>query len=194
MVHFPKNFPAVVTHNYDPRRGAFRNICDLPGAEAQAILTQIRSSGQRKLKDNYLHRRLATEAWLIAERAKRLCRTRLNRAIYFFLGDFADGMDGSRPESFIMQLAEFSPNTVTFTYSDSMASFATGTEAKHMADRREYHGRVFVLDEIIDLVDRFGLPGDRWKTDHSLRYDKFVEVQVWDDKPIRRTLARGRQP
>ena len=194
MVHFPKDFPEIVTHNYDPLRGPFRNICDLPGTEAEAILTQIRSSGHRTIKEDYLQRRMATEGWLIDERRKRLGRTPLNRPIYFFLGDFADGIDRSRPASIVMQLAEFSPTTVTFTYSDSMASFAIGTEAKHMADRREYHGRVFVLDEITDVVTRLGLPGDRWKTDYSLRYDKFVEVQVWDDEPIRRMLVSGRQP
>ena len=108
---------------------------------------------------------------------------RLARPIYFFLGDFADGQDRSRPQSLVMPLAAFSPEMLTFTYGDSMASFPGAAKPDHLT--RDYHGMVFNLDEIMDVVTRFGMPGDRWKTDPSMQYCRFIEVQVWDDGPIK---------
>jgi hypothetical protein len=35
-------------------------------------------------------------------------------------------------------------------------------------------------------------PGEQWKTEPSRLYDKFIEVQVWDDRPIWSFLQRLR--
>jgi hypothetical protein len=180
-------FPTEVTHNYDPARGACRNLCALAQADAETVLDDIRASGKRTIKPNYLRRRLATEDWLISEARRKLGSVGLERPIYFFLGNFADGTDASRPHALVMPLAAFSPDTLTFTYPDSMASFPAAADAGQRT--REYHGVVFNLDEIREVVARFGMPGDRWKTDPSMQYDRFIEVQVWDDTPIRRMLA-----
>lgn len=186
------SFPMVMTHNYDPERGAFRNICNLPEPEAESVLDKIRATGKRRIKANYLRRRMAVEDWLICESRKKLGSTRLERPIYFFLGDvsegFADGRDQSRPRSFVIPLSAFSPDTLTFTYPDSMASLPIGTRDDHPSYRKAYHGHVFTLHEIKDVVAMFGMPGARWMTDPSMRYDKFIEVQVWDDRPIKRLL------
>lgn len=181
-------FPDVVTHNYDPDRGAFRNVCELPEAEAETILDQIRATGQRRIESNYLQRRLAVEGWLISESRKKLGTTSLERPIYFFLGDFADGADPSRAMSHVVPLSVFSPSMLTFTYPDSMASFSIATRDDSPCHRKPYHGQVFTLPEIKDVVARFGMPGDRWKTDPSMRYDTFIEVQLWNDEPIRQLL------
>lgn len=180
-------FPKIITHNFDPNRVAFRNICELPEVEAELILDEIRAVGTRRIKANYLKRRLAVENWLISESKKRLGSISLERPIYFFLGDFADGQDPTR-RSLVMPLAAFSPDMLTFTYPDSMASLPIATRDDHLPHRKEYHGRVFTLGEIKDVVARFGMPGDRWKTDPSMRYDRFIEVQVWNDAPIKRFL------
>jgi len=68
---------------------------------------------------------------------------------------------------------------VTFTYPDSMASFAIGNQGEHIGIRKKYHGLVFTLNEIKEVVSEFGMP-DR----QSSTYDRFIEVQVWDDRPI----------
>ena len=182
--------PEVVTHNYDPARGLFRNLCALPAAEAERILDEIRVGGTRRIKANYLRRRHAVEDWLISERRRKLGATRLDRPIYFFLGDFADGLDPSRPASLVLPLAALPPDVLTFTYPDSMASLPLSRHDHHRAERKDHHGKVFTLAEIREVVARFGLPGDRWKTEASMRYDRFVEVQVWDDRPLRSLLAR----
>ena len=135
-----------------------------------------------------MRRQLAVEDWLICESKRKLGSTSLVRPIYFFLGDFADGRDRSRPQSFVIPLAAFSPDMITFTYPDSMASLPIAKRDDQLLHRKEYHGQVFTLHEIKDVVAKFGLPGDRWMTDPSMRYDRFIEVQVWDDRPIKRVL------
>lgn len=77
--------PEVVTHTFDPGRGPFRNVCELPEVEAEAVLDEMRAAG-RRIKADYLRRRLDAEDWLIGERRRKLGRTRLARPVYFFLG------------------------------------------------------------------------------------------------------------
>ena len=184
-----QEFPDVVTHNFDPDRGPFHNICGLSEAAAEQILDEIRASGRRSIKANYLPRRLAVEEWLIAEKIRKLCPTQLDRPIYFFLGNFADGVDRSRPNSIVMPLSAFSPEVLTFTYPDSMASLPLSQHDDHLAHRKDHHGEVFTLAEIRAVVAKFGMPGERWKSEPSMFYDRFIEVQVWDHGPIERFLS-----
>ena len=75
-----------------------------------------------------------------------------------------------------------------------MASLPIATRDDHLVHRKDYHGRVFTLHEIKDVVARFEMPGDRWQADASMRYDRFIEVQVWDDEPIKLFLERNERP
>jgi hypothetical protein len=171
--------PAVVTHTYDPLFGRCRNLCDLPRDEAHALLARIRATGRQRLSDNYLDRRLAVEEWLITERRRKLGATPRHRPLYFFLGDFADGRDPGRPAALVLPLAAFPPSAVTFTFPDSMASLPLATRPEHVALRRPWHGQVFTLGEIEALVARHGMP-ERL----SATYDRFIEMQLWDDAPL----------
>jgi hypothetical protein len=183
--------PDIVTHNYDPEGVFLGNLCEQAPPDAEKVLDRIRKSGRRTIKENYLSRRLATEAWLISERRRLLGRTPRERPIYFFLGDFADGKDPSRPCSLVMPLGAFPPHVLTFTYPDSMASFLIAAGDGQQPERRPYHGRLFTLPQLKCVVEEFGIPGERWKTDSSRRFDRFIEVQVWDDRPIRELLSRS---
>lgn len=182
-----RRLPEVVTHNYDPDRGRFQNLCTLPDAEAEAILGSIHASGRRTIKPNYLNRRRRTEAWLLSERSRKLGVPPLRHPIYFFLGDMADGADPSRPASIVFPLSKFTHDMVTFTYPDSMASLPLGTDVEHAGERKPYHGQVFTLDELRDVVSAFGMPR-RTRFAFGEGPDRFIEVQLWDDGPLRMLL------
>jgi len=169
----------VITHNFHPDRGAFRNVCSLPREDAERIIASIRAGGHSYRKLDYLARRLCTEAWLIAERTRKLGETPLARPIYFFLGDMANGWDKSRPTSIVLPLAMFDARTITFTFPDSMTSCPQPRGPGYAA--RAYHGEVYTLSEIEDVVRRHGFPD--LKPNHRGR-DAFIEVQVWDDRPL----------
>lgn len=170
--------PAVITHLYDPCRGPFRNICNLPDEEAERILDEIRNVGLPRLKPNYLPRRRKTEAWLLSERCRKQGRPYLQHPIYFFLGDRSDWRDASRSAAVVLPLEVFPEHVLTFTFPDSMASLPLSVDEKHLTDRKDHHGKVFTLAEIRAVITDVGMPCGRD------RYDTFVEVQVWDDRPL----------
>jgi hypothetical protein len=173
--------PSVITHNYHPARGAFRNVCCLAPTEAEEIIAAIRAEGTSFRRPDYLTRRLRTEAWLMVERTRKLGKTPLARPIYFFLGDMADGEDQSRPVSIVVPLDIFDASVLTFTYPDSMTSCPHWREPGSTA--RAYHGQVYTLAEIGDVVRRYGFPDPNLS--RNLRgADSFIEVQVWDDRPL----------
>jgi hypothetical protein len=176
--------PPIITHNYDPAHGPFRNICTLEYDEAERILEAIRRTGNRKYKPNYLQRRISTEEWLYAERTRKLGKPPLAHPIYFFLGEF-HWTDPARPLSIRIPLIEFSRQTITFTYPDSMTSLPLATLIEHQKDRKPYHGQVFTLDEIENVVSEYGIPGKVIDRAGS-RYDTFIEVQIWDENPLRK--------
>lgn len=182
--------PAIVTHIYHPARGPFRNLCEAGPASAEDILSGIAAEGRRRVKPNYLERRFETETWLRRRRTAKLGPPALRCPIYFFLGDFADGADPSRPASIRVPLSWFAPETVTFTYPDSMASLPLGHHPDHAAERQPYHGEVFTLTELEAVVATYGLPGQRWRSDQTRRFDRFIEMQLWDDASLRDVLYR----
>ena len=116
--------PSVVTHTYDPSPGPFLNLCHLDDSTAETILARLRAVYGRNRNPAYLTKRRATEAWLRRERTGKGIRGNLTRPIYFFLGDYDDGLDPARPAAIVLPLAAFPTDTVTFTLQDSMESYA----------------------------------------------------------------------
>ncbi len=176
--------PSVVTHNYDPDRGPFRNLCSLSDGDAQTVLAAIGAEGHRSIKPNYLARRRAAEAWLLSERTRKLGAPKLRHPIYFFLGDMSDGADPSRPRSYVVPLASLPADAITFTYPDSMASHLIGFRDDLAHERLPHHGKLFTLAEIADLIAREGLPGKRWQVETGRRHDRFIEMQLWEPVPL----------
>ena len=54
---------------------------------------------------------------------------------------------------------------------------------------RPYHDRVFRVEELPDLIATYGVPVDRvddaYHGYHRRPFEKYIEVQVWADDPIR---------
>lgn len=163
--------PALVTHSYCRALPRFRNLCEADAGVAEAVLARFRAAG-RRIADDYLPRRRETEAWL-AEAADRLLGPLpLARPLYFFLGDFDDGLDPARPDALVLPLSLFPAGAITFTYGDSMAG-----EAGRAAFPR---GRVFTLQGLRELAAERGLPP---APAAGGRRD-FVEMQLWDEAPL----------
>jgi len=47
----------------------------------------------------------------------------------------------------------------------------------------EYRNKVYLFDEIIEIIQKYGLPQDSW--DGTYESPCYVEVQVWSDSPIK---------
>lgn len=179
-----RTIPQVLTHNYNPEGPFLANLCDLPDDQAEAVLNRIRGSGKRSIKANYLRRRRETETWLIRERQRLLGGTPLSRPLYFFLGNFADGLDASRPGSIVIPLDAFPTDVLTFTYPDSMTSFSLGMGGNAASQRQPFHGQVFTLVGIENVIAAHGLPERQSLSDSIGKSDGYIETQIWDKRPI----------
>ena len=59
-------------------------------------------------------------------------------------------------------LISFKPEQISFTYPDSMVSFQFHDELKLSLYRKEYNGQVFLLNNINELIHKYGLPSEYW--------------------------------
>ena len=160
--------PEVVTHRYDPSRGACLNLCSLSDSEASQEIDRLRRESRPTLKANYLERRFVAEAWLTEAANKALGRAIGQRPVYFFLGDFSHMVDPSRPAALVIPLSRLPSDGITFTLGDSM----------RVAE--ELGRRVYTLQEMAELfgggeaMEGFGF------CDRAGFQARFIEVQVWD--------------
>jgi hypothetical protein len=51
---------------------------------------------------------------------------------------------------------------------------------------------VFNYSEICQIIDQFGVPGERWRTKAVHKHDLFIEAQVWVSEARLLALARHR--
>jgi hypothetical protein len=162
--------PEVLTHRYDPSRGACLNLCSLSDLEASRVLDRLRRESRPKLKSNYLGRRRVTEEWLGKAASEVLGRAMGHPPIYFFLGDFSYMADPSRPAALVIPVSCLRVDAVTFTLGDSMSV------------AEEQGRRVYTLQEMVGLfaegegeaVAGFGF------CDEAGVQARFIEVQVWE--------------
>jgi hypothetical protein len=155
----------MVTHIYHPQRGAFRNLCELPAAQAQRIISQMRECGRSRLTPEYLRRRLETEDWLMREASALLPASPSQRPLYGFLGSFGHLIDPSRPCAVQVPLAVL--GAVTFTLGDSMRVAARADRRLFSRAELEAMASAGALHSF-STTDAGGCPGD------------FLEVQIWD--------------
>lgn len=79
-----------------------------------------------------------------------------------------------------MPISDFDPEQISFTYSDSMLSYWLQTQTDKEYYHLEYHGQVFSLNELSQLIDQYGIPKREWQTQADRKYDLFIEAQIWN--------------
>lgn len=175
------SIPDVLTHYYDATCGPFRSLTALPPEEADRLQARICDRGlgfasQRKPDYLTVRRDLEARIWLLF--VAKGGRPQRNTPHYFILGTcdwvlnwYAQGA------SVTVTIADLDPAVVSLTYGDSFPAMRFG-------DGKPWRGQVYLLDELADLVERYGLPQD-WNADGSQGPDRYIEAQVWSDEPLR---------
>ena len=74
-------------------------------------------------------------------------------------------------------------DTLSFTYGDSHPTFSG-----KIRDGKEYRNRLYTYDEILPIIDRYGLPQD-WNPDFRYGPECYVEVQAWTDRGLEKWLG-----
>jgi hypothetical protein len=169
------NLPTLLYHYYEASQGPFKNLSDLPLAEAEQIMNQLRQAGTTfasKRTIEYLRVRRELEDRVRAAFISKGGKPDRPRPHYMTLGRcpwllswYEQGKELSIP------MDTFRPETLSFTYGDIFP-------AMRFKDGRPYRQQVYTLPEIPELVARFGLPQD-WNADGHLGPERYIEAQVW---------------
>lgn len=83
--------------------------------------------------------------------------------------------------------------TTSVTYPDSFVSMRLGANYGLPPEpQKPFHERAYLLSDIPALIDAYGMPPDVDGADYA-NYaheplEKFIEVQLWSDDPVREYL------
>ena len=180
------NIPEFLFHYYELENGPFRNITEYGYEKAENIQDTITEGWNSKRPENYLDLRFSLEKRIKKHFVLKGGKPNRNDPFYFTLGEckFAESWY-TNPGIIKIPLTEFKPEHISFTYPDSMVSYQFYDEPKLKTYRKNCNGQIFLLDEINDLIGEYGLPTERKsQSEERLKYDKYIEAQVWDDQII----------
>ncbi|MGB3788071.1 MAG: hypothetical protein WA949_08675, partial [Phormidesmis sp.] len=180
----------LLIHYYHQATKPFQTLSALPEHKAIELMTQMgKQTGEvyRRFKhpQKYLRHRRSTETWLRQEFIKKGGQPILPYPKYFSVGPALWIKEGYNEQSKTVQLplSSVAADQISFTYPDSMVSYWLRTQTDKAFYQPAYHGKVFTLSEILECVERFGMPGEAWRTDPTRQHDIFIEAQLWIDIP-----------
>ena len=172
-------------HYFDKSLGAFQNLSDLPIDEAKAILDSTKrekpntQSAQRH--DGYMESRLHYEEILRTEFSKKGGIITRNAPHYMVIEHCPWLSQWYENSCYIkIPIDAFDLRTVSFTYGDSHPTFSPNVN-----DGKEYRKKLYTYDEILKIIDKYGLPQD-WNSDGKFGPERYIEAHVWSDETISR--------
>jgi hypothetical protein len=175
------SMPDFLTHYYENSTGPFSNLSMLPLEQAEQILEDIRRNRNRfasQRSSDYLEIRLKLEIKIRQLLEEKGGKPKLARPHYMILGTcpwlkgwYVDGRELQ------IKLASIPKECVSFTYGDSFP-------AMNYNDGKPYRGQVYVVSELTEVIQRYGLPQE-WNPDGKGGPERYIEAQVWDDTPLK---------
>ncbi len=176
--------PDHLTHYTKDR--PFRSLSERSPEEWPELLASLREENTlafaRFGRDDYLPNRVRLEARLRKDFVARGGRPIRRHPYYFVLGR-SPWFERHEPKILAVRVpvADLDPTRLSFTYGDSMTSYMLhdGTWPRSEELRRPHHGRIYLLEELPDLVAALGIPDGPTRD----RPDHYVEAQLWDEPP-----------
>ena len=143
----------------------------------------------------YISFRLATEDKLRSLFIKAGGKPERSAPHYFVLGS-SKWFEGLYPSTskVVLLLSELRIQTTSITLPDSFTAMRLGDSyGVPLEPQKPYHDRIYLLSELAQLVNLYGIPTDEAKADYSNYvkepFEKYIEVQVWSDEPVRDFLS-----
>lgn len=180
--------PKFLYHYYETEQGPFKNITRNGLKRAQEIQNNISVGFNSNRPSNYIELRFSTEKRLKELFINKGGQPKRDDPFYFTLGP-SEWMRScyKNPGTVKIPLTDFHPEQISFTYPDSMVSFQFHDEPKLSLYRKKCNGKIFTIHEIEDVINKYGFPTEtKWQSEESLKYDRYIEVQVWDDTFIKK--------
>lgn len=176
-------------HYYDKSNLPFLNLSDVPLEDANKILDNIRKNKPETLcakrNSKYMELRLHYETILKAEFLKKGGIIKRNSPHYMVVEHSPWLYSWYENADFIkIPIEEFDLRTVSFTYGDSHPTFSS-----KINDGKEYRGKLYTYDEILILIEKYGLPQD-WNNDGKLGPERYIEAHIWSDEVINKYKSK----
>ncbi len=194
--------PKIATHYHLKDKAPFLSLSDLTEDELKSIIQELDSRRTQNNQFNrvyggrYMELRVKTEQRLRELFILAGGKPKRKTPHYFVLGQsywFKNLCSDSHEVS--IPLSYFSADTVSFTYPDSFVSMGFMPEFGLSVEKKDYHGNVFRLHELSTVIDKYGLPEDDYSHSYGSyaneEFEKFIEVQVWDESPIQWINEKG---
>ncbi len=128
--------------------------------------------------------RRKVEKWLHQEFVKSGGLPETEYPCYFTLGasSFLKNFESFDGESIELKipLGEFNSKSISFTYPDSFFSEWLNCNQDHPLFNKKLNGRVFILDELFDLLSQDAFPIDQSIDTPNYEYQFYLEAQVWN--------------
>ncbi|OEK07423.1 hypothetical protein A8C32_18495 [Flavivirga aquatica] len=177
------DIPEFLYHYYEIEQGPFKNITQNKFEKAQDIQNRISTGFNSKRPSNYIDLRFSLEKRLKKGFIDKGGKPKRDDPFYFTLGK-CNWMKScfENPGTIKIPLSNFNSKQISFTYPDSMVSFQIYDEPKLSLYKKASNGQIYLLNEISDLLDKYGLPSEeKWQSQENMKYDRYIEAQVWDD-------------
>jgi hypothetical protein len=167
-------------HYYEDERGPFRNLSSLNHDEASHVMDKIRMEGQifaSQRSSNYLNIRRQLEA-----KAREMFISKGGSPAHSYPHYMTIGKCNWIKEWYKcgkelrIHIDEFDPEHISFTYGDLFPTM-------RYQDGKPYRGVVYTKQEIMKVIEQFGFPQE-WNKDGKLGPERYIEVQVWDDRKL----------
>lgn len=175
----------MLYHYYDESTGPFHNLSDLPLHEAEQVLNDLRQKNTgfaSQRSPDYLNIRRELEAKardLFIQKGGQPSRACPH---YMTLGECPWLLEWyPNGRSLQISIDQFDADTISFTYGDLFPTM-------RYQDGKPYRNHVYTRDEIIRVIDEFGLPQE-WNANGEKGPERYIEVQIWDDKPLRKVIG-----
>lgn len=172
-------------HYYNKDSKPFLNLSDLELAEANKLMEEFRrerpDSYCAKRPTEYMANRLYYENILREEFQKKGGKMQRKVPHYMVVEPCKWLRSWYENSAYIkIPIQEFDLQTLSFTYGDSHPTFSD-----RVNDGKEYRKKLYMYDEILEIIDKYGLPQD-WNEDGQFGPERYIEVHVWSDETINR--------
>ncbi len=170
-------------HYYDKRSGPFKSLTALPVEQRNLVLEKIKSErpdsmcAKRDLE--YIEKRIRCEAILKKEFITKGGIVEIDSPYYMVVEHSPWLSTWYEQGSFLkIPIEDFDVRKISFTYGDSMPTFSPLVN-----DGKEYRRQVYTYEEILQIIDKYGLPQD-WNDDGSQGPERYIEAHIWTNEPV----------
>lgn len=171
-------------HYFEKSKGPLLSLSALPQEEADTIQSRLvfeNKTFAAQRNERYLPHRKELERLVHKLFIEKGGKPEKETPHYFVIGECPWLSTWYEEADFIkIPIKEFDLSTVSFTYGDTFPTFSP-----HAADGMEYRNVVYTYEDVLKIIDKYGLPQDKWDKP-VFAQPAYVEAQVWSDKKVMR--------